>query len=633
MKNRILNIFGAFLAVFFIATACEKDEPIKLEEQLETWYISSITSTSAQLSGFVVAQGDGFTEYGVCWSTTANPTVDSNKKVADVIDGAIYHISVTGLEFLTKYYAKAYVKTSDGAYMYGAETTFTTLANIPILTIKTITFITGKTASSGGEITSDGKAEVTEKGICWSTTPAPTIENSFSTSEVAENSYNITMTGLNGKTTYYVRAYAKNKMGVGYSSELSFETHLATPSLTTDSTNSVTKTSFKVFGTVTATGGADVTERGFVYATTESPTTANNKVLGKVSTGLGSFTVDSIYNLEPGTVYYVRAYATNSAGTEYGVQKQIKTIADITKLWLPGGYQAASGYSASDWSPSTAPFIINTKEDKVLDGYIYFANNNSQFKFTTEQDWDEAYGDKTGDGILDTENDNNINVAQAGLYRITVNLSTMTYTLTKYDWRIIGDAVGGWGDGNQVDLVYNKNLKRLIATPTFVASGFKFIVNRDWQMINYGDKTLDNYLDTEGGNNITNDLGTFTVMVNFSTEVEADGVTKKPYSYAVTHWGVIGDAVGGWGSDHDMTPIGNNKWSYTGSFTVGTFKFRANDSWSGFPYPNYGDKTGDGIVDTENDNNIAVTTAGTYTLVLDMTDGSYTLTPAKSKKK
>ncbi len=137
---------------------------------------------------------------------------------------------------------------------------------------------------------------------------------------------------------------------------------------------------------------------------TENPEVGetNKKVFAKA--GLGSYNV-KIEGLEPGTEYFIRSYAVNSEGVAYGNNFKVKTVTDIQKLYVPGGYQKASGYGADDWKPENAPFIMNTKDNKVLEGYVYFAGA-SEFKLTSAPDWDHTnYGDG-GEGKLSASGGN-----------------------------------------------------------------------------------------------------------------------------------------------------------------------------------------------------------------------------------
>lgn len=80
-------------------------------------------------------------------------------------------------------------------------------------------------------------------------------------------------------------------------------------------------------GTITSDGGAAVTARGVVWNTSGSPTTADNKTVD--GEGPGEFT-SKITRLDPGDTYYLRAYATNQAGTAYGAEKKFTTLDSVT---------------------------------------------------------------------------------------------------------------------------------------------------------------------------------------------------------------------------------------------------------------------------------------------------------------
>ena len=87
------------------------------------------------------------------------------------------------------------------------------------------------------------------------------------------------------------------------------------PTVTTNAINSFNTISATMGGNISSGGGATVTERGMVYSLSGKPDITDNKVA--IGSGIGSFS-QSVSGLLRGTVYYVRAYATNSAGTSYG---------------------------------------------------------------------------------------------------------------------------------------------------------------------------------------------------------------------------------------------------------------------------------------------------------------------------
>lgn len=96
--------------------------------------------------------------------------------------------------------------------------------NIPVLSTTKVTKITQTTAMTGGNITDDGGASITTRGVCWSTSQNPTINDSKTEDGKGAGSFTSSITGSEPNTTYYVRAYATNSEGTGYSNIISFTT-------------------------------------------------------------------------------------------------------------------------------------------------------------------------------------------------------------------------------------------------------------------------------------------------------------------------------------------------------------------------------------------------------------------------
>lgn len=82
--------------------------------------------------------------------------------------------------------------------------------------------ITDTTATSGGNVTSDGGASVTERGVCWSTSPNPTTSDPHTSDGTGTGPFVSYLTGLTPNTQYYVRAYATNCAGTAYGNEITF---------------------------------------------------------------------------------------------------------------------------------------------------------------------------------------------------------------------------------------------------------------------------------------------------------------------------------------------------------------------------------------------------------------------------
>ena len=98
------------------------------------------------------------------------------------------------------------------------------VATLPTVVTSPVSNIFSNSATCGGDVTSDGGADVTARGVCWSTSPAPTIGDAHTANGTGLGSYTSSLTGLSAATIYYVRAYATNSVGTAYGNEQSFIT-------------------------------------------------------------------------------------------------------------------------------------------------------------------------------------------------------------------------------------------------------------------------------------------------------------------------------------------------------------------------------------------------------------------------
>ena len=283
--------------------------------------LSDVGLTTASGGGTVIDMGTLVTARGVCWSTSHNPTIE-DAYTNDGTGAGTFTSQLTDLEEYTTYYVRAYASNSDGT-AYGEEKSFTTLSR-PRITTATISGITFETAISGGNVSFEGTSPVTVRGVCWGTSQNPTTSNARTADGSGTGGFTSNLTRLYGSTTYYVRAYATNKEGTAYGEEISFTT--LSPGLPTVSTADVDDIQFESAtcgGSITAIGGATITARGVCWSTSHNPTINNNHTADGMWEG--AYT-SRLTDLTDGTVYYVRAYATNSAGTAYGEEKSFKTL-------------------------------------------------------------------------------------------------------------------------------------------------------------------------------------------------------------------------------------------------------------------------------------------------------------------
>jgi hypothetical protein len=185
--------------------------------------IEAVTASSARVY-FSYTVPDAFSgnhQVGLVWSTSPNPQVSDHYQV-----GLISGETITGLTPNTTYYLKAVFDNGNNRYYYGQELTFTTLsAEVPTLTTTEVSNITSPTATTGGIITSNGRADITARGVVWSTSPSPTTALATKTTNGSgTGTFTSNLTGLAPATRYFVRAYATNAAGTAYGNEVSFTT-------------------------------------------------------------------------------------------------------------------------------------------------------------------------------------------------------------------------------------------------------------------------------------------------------------------------------------------------------------------------------------------------------------------------
>ena len=194
-----------------------------IETKVTTSSVTNVTTESARCGGNVSCYyDDDIYERGICWSK--NPEPDVNDQCATSGEGAgSFTCNMTGLEDNTTYYVKAYAKMYDYV-VYGEQKSFTTEKYETIVNTSSVTDITTNSAICGGNIMSDEAENIVERGICWSTSSQPDINDFCAASGAGAGSFSCNMTGLEDNTTYYVKAYAKMYDYVVYGEQRSFKT-------------------------------------------------------------------------------------------------------------------------------------------------------------------------------------------------------------------------------------------------------------------------------------------------------------------------------------------------------------------------------------------------------------------------
>ena len=188
-----------------------------------------------------------------------------------------------------------------------------------------VTEVTTHSAQVSCNVVSDGGSPVIDRGVAYDIYPNPKATGTKCKAGTGTGKYTCSLTDLQDNKRYYVRAYARNDIGIEYGKEMSFMTikELLPPSIITSDITDISGTSAIVEGNVTNDGGVNITEFGIVYGTSQNPTiNDNNKVIGE---GKMDAFACTLTNLQENTAYYARAYAINEIGVGYGEDKSFTT--------------------------------------------------------------------------------------------------------------------------------------------------------------------------------------------------------------------------------------------------------------------------------------------------------------------
>ena len=281
----------------------------------------------------------------------------NNLNVSNVIT---YSVN-SGLAPNTLYYYRVRAYNESGSSTSSTTIHLTTVPDVPTTQASSIVF-SGITANSMniGWTNGDGTSRIVfvNEGSGTETDPLNgstyTASSDWSTkgSQLGTGYYcvyngtnnNVTLTGLLPGTLYTVRIYEYDGSGeeIKYLGSTATDnpknqsTSPSAPSVTTSTTiDNITTTSATGYGEVVSSNGSDITERGFVYATTADPTTSNSKIQDP-GAATGTFNAN-ILGLQPGTTYHVRAYAINAIGTSYGDDVSFTTTAILAAITTTTG--------------------------------------------------------------------------------------------------------------------------------------------------------------------------------------------------------------------------------------------------------------------------------------------------------
>lgn len=201
---------------------------------------------------------------------------------------------------------------------------------LPILTTTVVSNITATSATSGGNITYDGGAIITSRGVCWSTNINPSISDNKTIDGSGEGSFSSNIINLIGGTKFYVAAYATNSSGTGYGSVQSFSTLGQLPTASTQAATNIQANTAKLNGLVNSNYLS--TSVSFDYGLTinygQSIASTQSPITGSINIPVSA----DLIGLSSNSTYHFRIKVVNSLGTTTGDDMTFMTIGPISDI-------------------------------------------------------------------------------------------------------------------------------------------------------------------------------------------------------------------------------------------------------------------------------------------------------------
>jgi hypothetical protein len=222
--------YQSFLFVVFLMvsstlfTSCEMlGDGLVVPEVMSKDSISDVLPYSVKCFGKVLNnRGADVSSCGFCWSSSKLPDINDSKAQGSLTSDGNFSGTIPNLTTKVAYLVRAYAVTKKGVgYGKPIEVVTPPLATI---TTNAVDSITEVSAICGGDITYDYSLPIFERGVCWSSQTLPTINDAHQIKGINAGKFEVTMTGLQRKTTYYVRAYSRCSLGEEYGDTKIFTT-------------------------------------------------------------------------------------------------------------------------------------------------------------------------------------------------------------------------------------------------------------------------------------------------------------------------------------------------------------------------------------------------------------------------
>lgn len=191
---------------------------------ISTTPASNILAFSAQTGGTILFDGlEPVVNRGVCYATTENPTLEDSCISAGDGEGE-FEVTLEELIPDMQYFIRAFLQ-SDERVGYGNQLSFTTRDGVPSLITTEPFDISRISAQTGGTITDDGGADISEAGVCYVQGDGiPNFNDICVTATVISEVFEVTLENLVDEETYTVRAYAATQLTVDWGDIYNFTT-------------------------------------------------------------------------------------------------------------------------------------------------------------------------------------------------------------------------------------------------------------------------------------------------------------------------------------------------------------------------------------------------------------------------
>lgn len=286
--------------------------------------VENVRATSALINYEIKSRGGMVLgQKGVIYSSKGEPDINSNKIIIG-FDAGNVNEPIEGFPRKSHLYVKGFAANSRGVTLTNTVE-INTLSGIPRVLTKEVDDIHSVQVLASGHLVTDGGADLIKYGICYGTSPDPTVKDNVSRVQ-GKNAFSVYLKNLTQFTKYYYRAFAVNRYATVYGDLLQFETTGPPTVLTGDHGRIMVDAIFMNIDVIND-GGHPVSEAGVCYSMMKSPTIDSNTF--KLGEGVGKFS-GNIENLDPGAKYYLRAYAINSEGVNFGEELIL-----FTKIGIP----------------------------------------------------------------------------------------------------------------------------------------------------------------------------------------------------------------------------------------------------------------------------------------------------------